>query len=74
MTIKQILKKYHKLEIELLLAHVLKKQKEFLYLNKDHRLTNRQMSQISQMVKRRKRENLLPIFWVIRILWGIASK
>src|SRR5882724_4558360 len=53
MTIQRALKKYHTIEIELLLAHVLKKPKEFLYMFKDHRLTARQMEQITLMAKRR---------------------
>ena len=43
MTIKEALKEYHKIEIELLLAHVLKKPKEFLYLYPERSLSAYQL-------------------------------
>lgn len=53
MIVREALKKYSKIEIELLLAHVLHKTKEFVFLNIDHRLNARQMARISRMAKRR---------------------
>src|SRR3989344_5654087 len=63
MTIKEALKKYHKIEIELLLAHVLRKPKEFLYLHPDHRLNTRQITQISRIAKRREKGE--PIAYIL---------
>ncbi len=53
MTIKKIFKKYSNIEIELLLAHVLKKPKEFLYLAPERKLSSYQVKSLSSMVKRR---------------------
>jgi release factor glutamine methyltransferase len=52
MTIREALKKYHKIEIELLLAHVLKKPKEFLYSHGENKLTRIQADGLTRMVKR----------------------
>jgi len=53
MTIKEALKEYHKIEIELLLAHVLKKPKEFLYLYPERSLSAYQLISLSALIKRR---------------------
>lgn len=53
MTIKQVLTKYHEVEIDILLAFVLKKSREFLYLWPNHKLTQRQTNQLTRMVQRR---------------------
>ncbi len=53
MRIEYVLKKYNNIEIELLLAHVLKKPKEFLYMFPAHRLTRIQTDRLTRMVKRR---------------------
>jgi hypothetical protein len=37
MTIKQAIAKHQKIEIEILLSEVLKKPREFLYLNREYR-------------------------------------
>ncbi len=52
MSIKEVLKKYNKIEIELLLAHVLKKPKEFLFLNPEKKLSSYQVKKLSSLVKR----------------------
>lgn len=53
--IKEALKKYSKIEIALLLAHVLNKPKEFLYLNPGHKLSVNQLISLSVLVKRRQK-------------------
>ncbi len=53
MTISVALKKYHKIEIELLLAHVLKKPKEFVFLHPDYNLTKKQYNNLTKFIKRR---------------------
>jgi release factor glutamine methyltransferase len=53
--IQEALRKYHKIEIELLLAHVLRKPKEFLYLFPEHELTRIQHNKLTRMAQRRLR-------------------
>ena len=53
MTVGGALKKYHNIEIDLLLAFVLKKSREFLYLWPNHRLTQKQTNRLTRMVQRR---------------------
>ena len=74
MTIKQALKKYNKIEIELLLMYVLKKSKEFLYMNGDNRLTRIQENRLTRMVRRRLRGE--PIAYILghKDFWGLRFK
>lgn len=53
MTIKEILKKYHKIEIELLLAHVLRKPKEFVFLHPEYILSSYHFNILSRLIRRR---------------------
>jgi release factor glutamine methyltransferase len=53
MTIQEGLKKYHKIEIELLLAHILKKPKEFVFMNPEYNLSTYQLTRLSTLIKRR---------------------
>ena len=53
MTISEALRKYSSVEIELLLAHVLKKPKEFVFLNQQLSLSASQQASLAKMVKRR---------------------
>lgn len=55
MTIRDALKKYSAIEIELLLAHVLNKPKEFLFMNPDRQLSNVQINKLSGVAKRRQK-------------------
>jgi len=63
MTIKEVLKKYNKVEIELLLAHILKKPKEFLYLHPEHKLTNKQFRNLVKYIRRREKGE--PIAYIL---------
>jgi len=54
-TIKETLKKHQNIEVELLLPHILKKPKEFLFLFPAHELTRKQSDELSRMVKRRQK-------------------
>jgi release factor glutamine methyltransferase len=63
MTIKEVLKKYNKVEIELLLAHILKKPKEFLYLNPERKLTNKQFGNLAKYIRRREKGE--PIAYIL---------
>jgi release factor glutamine methyltransferase len=53
MTIAQALKKYPKIETELLLAHILQKSKEFLYAEPGKNLTPSQQKQFAKLIKKR---------------------
>jgi release factor glutamine methyltransferase len=53
MTIKQVITKYQKIEIEILLSEVLKKPREFLYLNPENSLSAGQLINLSALVKHR---------------------
>lgn len=55
MTVREIIKKYPKLEIELLLAHAIKKPKEFLFLNPSYELSGRQIKKLSGFIRRRQK-------------------
>lgn len=54
MTIREALKKYPKIESDLLLAHVLKKPKEFLYINPQTKLLKKQEQEFKKLAEKRK--------------------
>lgn len=63
MIIRQILKQYHKIEIELLLSQILKKPKEFLFINPEYELTRNQEQKLLRIIRRRvKGEPIAYIF------------
>lgn len=51
--VRAMLKKYYNIEIELLLTHVLKKPKEFLYMEPKYKLTIKQINKLTTLIKRR---------------------
>ena len=53
MTVSQALRKYSGLEIELLLAFVLKKPKEFLFMNPEKKLSSSQAAHLINFARRR---------------------
>ena len=55
LTIRQALKKYSTLEIELLLARVLREPKEFVFLHPEKKLSPTRLSGLSAMIKRRQK-------------------
>lgn len=64
MDIRQALKKYPaKIEGDLLLAHVLKQPKEFLYIEANRQLTQAQISKLSSLVNKRKKG--MPIAYLL---------
>ena len=63
MTLKEALVKYHNFEIELLLAHVLGKPKEFVFLHPEYKLSNYQVLKLSSMVRRRQKGE--PIAYIL---------
>lgn len=74
MTIRQILQKYKDVEIDLLLVHVLKQPKEFLYLNPQVALTPQQTAKLATLVGRRK--NGEPIAYLVgyKYFYGLKFK
>lgn len=74
MTIAQALKKYSAIEADLLLGHVLKQSKEFLYLHDDKKLTSVQQNKFLGMTK--KRQTGLPVAYLIgyKYFYGLKFK
>lgn len=74
MTIKEIQKKNKDVEVDLLLAHILKQPKEFLYLNPQVTLTPQQTAQLITLVGRRK--NGEPIAYLVgyKYFYGLKFK
>ncbi len=71
MTVNKILKKYSSIEIELLLADVLGKSKEFLYMNGENRLTRIQVNRLTLMAKRRLRGEPVAYILGYRDFYGL---
>lgn len=63
MTIKGILKKYRDIEIELLLAHMLKKPKEFIFLHPETILSTLHYKKVMQCVRRRQKSE--PVAYIL---------
>ncbi len=63
MKISEILKKYNNLEIEILLAHVLKKPREFLYMEPAYKLSASQLISVKKLITRREKGE--PIAYIL---------
>jgi len=74
MTIKEVLKKYNKIEIELLLAHVLRKPREFLFLFPQHELTRIQHSRLTRIARRRLRGEPIAYILGYKGFYGLKFK
>jgi release factor glutamine methyltransferase len=74
MTIGEVLKIYGNIETDLLLAHVLKKSKEFLYLHPKKELTKAQLSAFTKLAK--QRQTGMPIAYLIgfKNFYGLPFK
>lgn len=74
MTIRQILQRYKDVEVDLLLAHVLKQPKEFLYVHPETKVTKEQYNKITTLVERRK--NGEPIAYLVgyKYFYGLKFK
>lgn len=72
MTIAEALKKYSQIEADLLLGHVLKKSKEFLYMNGSKKLTTKQALSIKNMAE--KRLNGMPAAYLLGYKYFYALK
>lgn len=74
MTIHQALQKYKNVEIDLLLAHVLKQPKEFLYLNPQVSLTPQQTAQLATLVGRRHKGEPIAYLVGYKYFYGLKFK
>jgi release factor glutamine methyltransferase len=74
LTIKKILKKYHSIEIDLLLAFVLRKSKEFLFMNSGYSLSANQLISLSALVKRRLRGEPMAYILGYKDFYGLGFK
>ncbi|MCL5435987.1 MAG: peptide chain release factor N(5)-glutamine methyltransferase [Patescibacteria group bacterium] len=63
MTVGEILNQYRDIEIELLLAHVLKKPKEFLFAHPEHKLAPPQYTSVLKLIRRRRKSE--PIAYIL---------
>jgi release factor glutamine methyltransferase len=74
MTIAEALKKYSDIEADLLLGHVLKQSKEFLYLESNTKLTPRQKSTFEALAK--KRRSGIPAAYILgyKYFYGLKFK
>lgn len=63
MRVRGALKKYHFIEIELLLSQVLGKPKEFLFMHPEYNLTTKQINNLTKFIKRRQKGE--PIAYIL---------
>jgi release factor glutamine methyltransferase len=63
MTIREAIKIYSAVEIDLLLGHVLSKPREFLLLNPDYRVSTTQIKKLAELAKRK--QNGEPIAYLL---------
>lgn len=77
-TIKDILKIYHSqidyLDLELLIAHELKKSREFVLAHPEHRLTPGQKSKVESLIKRRLKHEPLAYILGHKEFFGLDFK
>lgn len=74
MTIFELIKKYSDVEIEILLAHILKKSKEFLYLNPTVNLTRDQNNKLVKLVSRRRKGEPIAYILGYKDFYGLRFK
>lgn len=74
MTIREALTKYHSIETELLLSHILGKPKEFLYMSPARELTRIQARELTRMVYRRLKGE--PVSYIVgyKDFYGLSFK
>lgn len=74
LNIKEFLKKYHKIEIEILLAEVLKKPKEFLFMNPEYRMSESQIVRLNKAIKRRQKGEPIAYILGYKDFYGLRFK
>lgn len=63
MTIREALVKYHDVEIDMLLTHLLGKSQEFIFLHPEFILSSKHLNILSKLIKRRKKGE--PIAYIL---------
>ncbi len=74
MIIRQALKKYSSIEIELLLSHILGRPKEFLYMNGEFKLTRIQTNRLTRMANRRLKGEPVAYILGYKDFYGLRFK
>lgn len=74
MTIKDTLKKYQNIETEILLGHVLKKSKEFLYTHPEKKLTALELKKFKTLTKRRLKGEPIAYILGYKDFYGLRFK
>jgi len=74
MTIKQVLLKYHQIEIDLLLSNILGKTREFLYMNPETKLTIKQLNNLTKLIKRRLKGEPIAYILGYKDFYGLRFK
>ncbi len=72
--ISDIIKKNSNIEIDILLAFVLKKPKEFLFMNGENRLTRIQADKLTRMVRRREKGEPVAYILGYKDFYGLRFK
>jgi release factor glutamine methyltransferase len=73
-SIKEALKKYSSVEIDLLLSHILGKPREFLYMNGEHKLTRIQADRLTRMERRREKGEPVAYILGYKDFYGLRFK
>jgi release factor glutamine methyltransferase len=73
-TIREALEKYSAIEVEILLAHILNKPKDFLYLHPNKKLTTLQLKKLGKLISRRASGE--PIAYIVgyKFFYGLRFK
>lgn len=74
MTIRSALKQYPRPETELLLGHVLKQSKEFLYMHPEHILSSTQVSKFNQLLTQLKQGQPVAYLLGYKYFYGLKFK
>jgi release factor glutamine methyltransferase len=74
MTIHEAIKTYPEIETELLLANILGKTKEFLYINPTKKLTESQTKKLLDLIKRRQKNEPIAYILGYKYFYGLKFK
>jgi release factor glutamine methyltransferase len=74
MTIHEAIKTYPEIETELLLANILGKTKEFLYINPTKKLTESQTKKLLGLIKRRQKNEPIAYILGYKYFYGLKFK
>ncbi len=74
MTISEVLKKYSRIEVELLLSHLLSKPKEFLFLHPKYKLPGNKLKKLLSLIKRRLSGEPMAYILGYKYFYGLKFK